>query len=443
MGVPKKTTEFLLLLSGVANKDQSELMDIYYKRIQETAEYRLLESLHDYIFISSISKELHDKLMKIQWKKKTLPEMQTEFATLCNLYSSFHELKNTSRQRMNNNKYDIHLISKNDLEALKQINQDLYYKIRILKNKTGLLPVDAFRNFLKKNNHKGIIDEYVNLRTRDMALRDDMRAIFMRRFGTVMGALVFFALMLYLKPVGIQVEWGIIGTGALLFLLGVANIRQSMRLFSIFLLLTYSSGFIILALVQDFFHLPTGFNFTQLREVNLLLLSSLFGGFLGFILGDKLNYIPAQAYRPHQFFRFVERGMRFLTIALLAFGTLWTFAFKADANIFPFIQVKMEQHLAAKIEALSTDKEKVAEEKTSTEDEEKVEAIGTVIVVAKSGAHVRTEPLISKSTERTTVAHNTILSYYEVKIVDGVTWYYILEPKSQEMLWIHGSTVKE
>ena len=64
------------------------------------------------------------------------------------------------------------------------------------------------------------------------------------------------------------------------------------------------------------------------------------------------------------------------------------------------------------------------------------------IQVQSQQVFVRTEPdLSNKENIVDVVTAGMVFDYYEVRKVGDTDWFRIIEPKSQQMVWISGSTV--
>ena len=150
-------------------------------------------------------------------------------------------------------------------------------------------------------------------------------------------------------PVSLPIEIGIILLSLIFLILGFRRVNEYLQFYSQCLLIVYVIGFVLLTNLQGFGKLPETFQFLQLRELHLLVLSGLLGGLAGIFLGGILNFIPSdKTFNMPSFMKWIERRTRFLTISILLFGSIWTMAFKDNMNIYHFAEAKVSQLLQDK-----------------------------------------------------------------------------------------------
>ena len=97
MALQKDTENFLLLLSSF-NKEQEKVNDIYIEQIKQTDEYKMLENIKDYEFISKTAKDLKSKLQQINIKMQSITQIREEYRKLITLTNDWLKLMDESRK---------------------------------------------------------------------------------------------------------------------------------------------------------------------------------------------------------------------------------------------------------------------------------------------------------------------------------------------------------
>ena len=425
--IKKDTDDFLTLMSGLTNQ-KDKVNEMYLNGAKKSKAYQLIQQLNNYKFISPKAKKLASDLRKINLQKESLPEIQKEFSKLEQLHNSFEKLLRESKSKINSNQYELDLVSTDELNSLRKSKPSLFQKINLVAKGGSSSVEQAFRNYLKTHKEPEVAQEYERIRSPRLRSKDQVRGDLFRYGGAVIGAVLFIFILTQLMPVSLPIEIGFILLSLIFLILGFRRVNEYFRTYSQCLLIVYSTGFVLLTLLQGFGKLPETFQFLQLRELQLKVLSGLLGGLSGIFLGGILNFIPFdKTFNMPGFMEWMERRTRFFTISILLFGSIWTIAFKDNMNIYHFAEAKISQHLH--------------EKQTGSAAETPGEILGEIQVQSQQ-VFVRTEPdLSNKENIVDVVTAGMVFDYYEVRKVGDTDWFRIIEPKSQQMVWISGSTV--
>lgn len=434
MVVYSDSRKIMLLLNYVSsNKDQ--LTEIALVEIKQTDEFKLLKSLNEYFFLSKEAKNIRVELQQISFENKEMEGIYEEFDKLKEIiYQKFTPLLNSSKSKVGRGSYKSlgiidfktyqNALDKNDIFAK-------FLKILIKSNQDS--PVDAFRNYLKSRSDKDVMNEYIQLRNKEIRLKDYKRQDYFNIFGAIGGFVAspfifqsFTSNLLFLK-----IFWVCY---ILVLIFGLFSNFAYLNLISLGATFTGTVGMILLTILQTSNHLPANFLLKNLYQIINLTSLALSGGLIGILVSNLLNKLPKVPFELPEKLGTIHKYTLVFTIFFLAYGSIWTHAFSKQQTIYQLTFEKINQKLVTyeKEQQLEQDKKALVMKRTN-------QPLGTIVV--KMDANIRYGPSL-KAKKFDVVSKGTKLQYYGTSVDSrNIKWYKLKIENSNKFSWISESTV--
>lgn len=459
MGSYSDSRKLMVLLDLISiDQDKEKLSDIAREVIQQTKEYQVLKNLDQFYFISEQAHELKEKLLQINFDKKSVKEIYKEYDRLKDLIDNdlTFFIKNT-KEKFAGNQYDIDLLPKESFNGIElQAEEDLTAKLVSILVKSGeMLPVHAFRKYLIRKTDDDVQQEYVKLRDPELIEKDQKRQKIFSIVGFLIGFILFPFILLpfYEQPAFFTVIGILFG---LTFIYGFINSKPYFRFFNSLALLMTALTILIFIVLQTVNGLPFDMNQTDLLKIPFIEISACFGGLAGILLSRIVNKLPKDSFENPKMLTYFYQNKYVITGLLIVLTFLSITAFSAKQSV-PMLVAETSQNVSQSVSNGITGTYKSITSKLSStfesasdgfksvfgrkQDNEETGALGTIQVTMES-VNVRTGPSIDADVFTVVHQSDTYLYYGSQVDDEGREWFQLKNSETDEDLWISSYTVE-